>query len=199
LDLKLAQQALEITPEAKKVVMEVLKRARNRPNFGNAGEVDIILNEAKNRQQKRLTKTRSAGGFVFQPEDFDPDFDRSSRAATKIRLLFADTVGGESIVSRLEEYQRTAASMRARGFDPVEQILFNFLFRGPPGTGKTTTARKMGKVYYDMGILAKAEVVDCSATELVGEYVGQTDPKTQKLLEKALGMKCWFNRALHGI
>lgn len=43
--------------------------------------------------------------------------------------------------------------------DPKENITFNFVFRGPPGTRKTTTARKAGKVFCDMGFLATAEVI----------------------------------------
>ena len=53
----------------------------------------------------------------------------------------------------------------------------------------------MGKVYYDMGFLASAEVVECSATDLVGQYVGQTGPKAQKLLEKALGKVLFIDEA----
>ena len=53
----------------------------------------------------------------------------------------------------------------------------------------------MGKVYYDMGFLATAEVVESSATELVGQYVGQTGPKTQKLLEKAVGKILFIDEA----
>jgi hypothetical protein len=53
----------------------------------------------------------------------------------------------------------------------------------------------MGKVYYDMGFLATAEVVESSATDLVGQYVGQTGPKTQKLLEKALGKVLFIDEA----
>ena len=53
----------------------------------------------------------------------------------------------------------------------------------------------MGKVYYDMGFLATAEVLESSATELVGQYVGQTGPKTQKLLEKALGKVLFIDEA----
>ena len=45
----------------------------------------------------------------------------------------------------------------------------------------------MGKVYYDMGILGSDEVVESSATDFVGQYIGHTGPKTQELLEKALG------------
>ena len=63
------------------------------------------------------------------------------------------------------------------------------------GTGKTTTARKMGELYYDIGILATKEVLEVSATDLVGEYVGQTGPKTQKLLEKALGKVLFIDEA----
>ena len=53
----------------------------------------------------------------------------------------------------------------------------------------------MGKVYYDLGFLAKAEVVECSATELVGQYVGQTGPKTQTLLERGLGKVLFIDEA----
>jgi hypothetical protein len=53
----------------------------------------------------------------------------------------------------------------------------------------------MGKVFYDMGFLSTAEVVDCSATDLIGQYVGQTGPKTQKLLEKALGKVLFIDEA----
>lgn len=49
------------------------------------------------------------------------------------------------------------------------------------------TARKMGQVYYDMGFLSSPEVIECSASDLVGQFVGQTGPKTRKLLARALG------------
>ena len=53
----------------------------------------------------------------------------------------------------------------------------------------------MGKIYYDMGFLATAEVLETSATDLVGEYIGQTGPKTQKLFEKALGKVLFIDEA----
>ncbi|KAL9125846.1 MAG: hypothetical protein Q9217_005011 [Psora testacea] len=196
LDLKLKQQCFETTDQGKKVALEVLRRARNRPHFGNAGEVDILLNAAKARHQRRLSKAKkSRNAATLEAQDFDEDFDRGERTETNIRMLFEGVVGCDNIVAQLEGYQEIARNMKKIDMDPREQIPFNFLFRGPPGTGKTTTARKMGKVYYDMGFLATAEVVESSATELVGQYVGQTGPKTQKLLEKALGKVLFIDEA----
>jgi hypothetical protein len=53
----------------------------------------------------------------------------------------------------------------------------------------------MGKVFYDMGFLATASVIDCSATDLVGQYVGQTGPKVQQMLDKALGKVLFIDEA----
>ena len=53
----------------------------------------------------------------------------------------------------------------------------------------------MGSVYYDMGILASNEVIECSASDLVGQYVGHTGPKTKKLFEKALGKVLFIDEA----
>lgn len=63
------------------------------------------------------------------------------------------------------------------------------------GTGKTTTARKMGQVFYDMGFLSAVEVIECSASDLVGQYVGQTGPKTRAQLDKALGKVLFVDEA----
>lgn len=53
----------------------------------------------------------------------------------------------------------------------------------------------MGQVYYDMGFLSSAEVIECSASDLVGQYVGQTGPKTKGVFEKALGKVLFIDEA----
>lgn len=187
LDMKLKGQGYRVTGQARRVAMEVLQRARNQPSFGNAGEVDILLGAAKHRHQKRLAAIKSGPRDLLEAVDLDKDFDRAERAETNIRNLFEDTVGSDALIQLLIGYQSTVKSIKALGLDPRDNISFNFLFRGPPGTGKTTTAKKIGKVFYDMGFLATAEVLECSATELIGQYVGHTGPKTQQLLDRALG------------
>lgn len=63
------------------------------------------------------------------------------------------------------------------------------------GTGKTTTARKIGKVFYDMGFLSEDAVVECSATDLIGQFVGQTGPKVVQKLDEALGKVLFIDEA----
>ena len=193
LSLKLKQQGYQVTDQAARVAMEMLDRARNRPNFGNAGEIDILLDATKARHQRRTRQAKA--DTMLEARDFDPDFDRAERSETNVQALFKDTVGSAQVVALLKGYQDTVRKLRLLDMDPKENIPFNFLFRGPPGTGKTTTAKKMGKVFYDMGFLATAEVVECSATDLIGQYVGQTGPKVQKLLDKALGRILFVDEA----
>ncbi|OJK04769.1 hypothetical protein ASPACDRAFT_56208 [Aspergillus aculeatus ATCC 16872] len=188
LDLKLKDQGFVTSDKGAKVAMDILARARNRPHFGNAGEIDILLNGAKLRQQQRRSAgTGNPGLEYLEPQDWDPEYDRGERNETNIRMLFQDTVGCDAIIDKLEDLRSTVKNLRELEMDPREQVPFNFLFRGPPGTGKTSTARKMGQVYYDLGLLSSVEVVESSATDLVGQYIGHTGPKTQELLEKSLG------------
>ncbi|KAF2471116.1 P-loop containing nucleoside triphosphate hydrolase protein [Lindgomyces ingoldianus] len=195
LDLKLKDQGFEATDQAKQVAMDMLRRARNRPHFGNGGEIDIILDKAKLLHQQHLSTAKTKYKDKFEAIDFDPKFDRGALASTNLPLLFKGVIGCEDIIKQLQTYQNTAANMKTLGMDPRDQIPFNFLFKGPPGTGKTTTARRMGKVFYDMGFLANAAVEECSATDMIGQYIGHTGPKVQKLLEKALGKVLFIDEA----
>jgi hypothetical protein len=133
LDLKLKDVGFNATDQAKKVAMDVAQRARNRPNFGNAGEIDIILDRAKALHQKHMTEGKVKDFDTFEAIDFDPEFDRGERAATNLPALFQDVVGCEDLILQFQGYQRTAANMKNLGMDPREQLPFNFLFKGPPG------------------------------------------------------------------
>ncbi|PTB62614.1 P-loop containing nucleoside triphosphate hydrolase protein [Trichoderma citrinoviride] len=187
LDLKLKSSGFTTTGEGKAAALDVLIRERNRANFGNGGAIENLLSKAKSSYQKRLSGGKCKKKSRLEAEDFDEDFDRTTRKDADVKQLFKDEVDREEIIRKLEHIQSRVRQLKAVGMDVREEIPFNFLFRGPPGTGKTTTARKMGKVYYDMGFLSKAAVEECSATDLIGEYVGHTGPKVQKVLEKALG------------
>ncbi|KAF8436537.1 P-loop containing nucleoside triphosphate hydrolase protein [Boletus edulis BED1] len=197
LDYKLKKQDLAANDDAKQVARDLLSRMKDRPNFGNAGEVENLLGLAKDRYQKRMSSVppHQRSDIVFEPQDFDPDFNRSQNASANLAKLFEDVIGCDEVVQKLDKYQRIAQTMKAQGLDMRKKIPSNFVFKGPPGTGKTTTARKLGQVYFDMGFLSSADVIECSASDLVGQYVGHTGPKTRKLFEKALGKVLFIDEA----
>ncbi|RTE73245.1 hypothetical protein BHE90_012334 [Fusarium euwallaceae] len=193
LDMKLGKTGFSATDKAKEVALDVLRRERNRPNFGNAGAVDIILGKAQASHQKRVSSGKAKRHGKLEAIDFDADFDRAERGDTDVKALFEGDIGRDEFISMLQGFQTRVCHAKPLGIDPG--VPYNFMFRGPPGTGKTTAARKMGKVYYDMGLLASTEVIECSATDLIGEYVGQTGPKVQQLLDKALGRILFIDEA----
>jgi hypothetical protein len=136
LQLKLKNQGLGATDRAVSVAIENLSRARNGLNFGNGGDVENLISKAKSSYQSRQSKlpaTERSIDFVFQPQDFDPDFDRATSAETNLRELFEGVIGCESIIRKLDGYLKVARGMRAQGLDPRGQIPMNFIFKGPPG------------------------------------------------------------------
>jgi hypothetical protein len=136
MDYKLNNQDLSATDVAKDVAIEVLSRSRNRPNFGNAGELENLLSVAKNNHQKRMSQlpySARTAEMLFQPQDFDPDYDRSANATSNLKELFKDVVGCEKIIQKLEGYQRIAHASKQGGRDPRNLIPTNFVFKGPPG------------------------------------------------------------------
>ena len=67
------------------------------------------------------------------------------------------------------------------------KTLYNTALYGSPGTGKTTIAHLMAKLFLKIGILSKSEVIVGNRANMIGEYLGQTAPKTEKVLKSALG------------
>ncbi|MGV4927957.1 AAA family ATPase (plasmid) [Streptomyces sp. BHT-5-2] len=121
--------------------------------------------------------------------DADSDDSQSRELLlTEAMKLLDGMVGLEAIKRQLRTLVaqlRMAAVRREQGL-PANSAPQHFVFAGPPGTGKTTVARVIGKVFAGLGLLEQGQVVEAQRVDLVGQHLGETAIKTTKVIDSAL-------------
>lgn len=105
------------------------------------------------------------------------------------RALLDNQVGLAEVkraVAELEDQIQVRALRLAAGL-PVANQTNHVLLVGPPGTGKTTTAEALGKIYAGLGIVRHPEIIEVKRGDFCGEYIGASGPKTNELIGRSLG------------
>ena len=97
-------------------------------------------------------------------------------------------------VRRLIAVQRLNAERKVRGLPEVSGSN-HVVFTGPPGTGKTTVARLLGRLYGAIGVVSRGHLVEASRADLVAGYVGQTALKVQAIVERSVGGVLFIDEA----
>ncbi len=113
--------------------------------------------------------------------------------------LDGELVGLVPVKKRIQEIAALLLVDRARqrfGLDAPRPNL-HMCFTGAPGTGKTTVALRMAEMLHRLGFLDQGQLVHAMRNDLVGEYVGQTAPKTKRVLERAMGGVLFIDEAYY--
>ena len=87
------------------------------------------------------------------------------------------------------------AKRRKEGKGNCAKGAYHMIFTGNPGTGKTTVAKKLGKILHSLGILSKGDVVMAERSTIVGRFIGQTEENMQQLLQQAQGNVLFIDEA----
>ncbi|SPO04115.1 related to stage V sporulation protein K [Cephalotrichum gorgonifer] len=196
LDLKARQ--IDYEPAALAAATDVLSRSKYNRDFSNARAAKLLVSGAVQRNQERhMTGQNHDEDFEarLEPQDFDPRLRLQATSTGNVANWRADLTGqvSDSVIEQLERYLPTSLS---RCLNLNRYVPRTFVLKGPPGTGKTTLANYMGKLFHDIGILPDHRVELCSAISFIGEHVGHTTPKTRKQLERGFG-KVLIIRDIH--
>lgn len=155
----------------------------------------------------RAGRRSKRDGRTVQPREQLPAHATVSFAAEReaagiddvLLALDSDLVGLVPVKKRIHEIAALLLVDRARqrfGLAAPRPNL-HMCFTGAPGTGKTTVALRMAQLLHRLGYLDRPQLVHAMRDDLVGEYVGQTAPKTKRLLERAMGGVLFIDEAYY--
>lgn len=185
---------------------DIIKQAEKERIFLLFSEIDAIIDNKDNSKEIILLAKHVNECFLkylgYQRyQDICVDVNENSKDENKSLSELLDEleklVGLEKVKEQVKDlvaFQMVNQRRVASGLQPSKRTL-HLAFIGNPGTGKTTVARIVGRIYKELGLLSKGHFIEASRTDLIAGYQGQTALKVKNLVEKAKGGVLFIDEA----
>jgi SpoVK/Ycf46/Vps4 family AAA+-type ATPase len=212
-DLTLARRGEMVDPQARAVLWRMFEdvgRRRLGDDLGNGRFVRSLIERSGQARDVRVM------GAEHEPEPAElvtlraSDLEQAYAELTSRFRGYDETPTLESALAELDalvglepvkrQVHEIAAQLRVARLRDAHGLASqpparHFVFTGPPGTGKTTVARILGRIFAALGLLVRPGVVEAHRPDLVGDHLGGTAIKTNKLVDSALGGVLFIDEA----
>ena len=190
---KLAEEkGLIIEDEASGLIATKMEHMSQQPDFKYSRDLDKILNEAYIRQLARISRIRRPAEndyYLLKSEDFE--VGEALETVEELLEQLNRLTGLTEVKKQVNKIvnQVTVQKMREESGIKAGQGhgTLHLVFLGNAGTGKTTVARIIGKIYKRLGVLPTGQLVECGRKDLVSQYVGATAQKVADKVKEAMG------------
>ncbi len=183
---KLDEKGYTIEEDALKRVTKNVERAKIARNFGNARYIDNLLEKiylahacADKQDDKNLKNIVIQDIEKVENSNIDRD-----KTVDDILKELNSLIGLKDIKNVIDGFVSVLEFNKK--LNRKTDFNMHMIFKGNAGTGKTTVARLIANIYYSLGYINKNKVVEVQSQDLIAEWLGQTGPKTQAVIESAL-------------
>ena len=175
----------ELEPAVEGKVRKLIEKNKVTRNFGNARFVInlferlVITHATENEDENKLKVITSGDVDVYQKT-----IKQNERGIDDILKDLNSLIGIKNIKDVINGFI-SVLELNSK-LDRLPEFNMHMIFKGNAGTGKTTVARLLAEVYFNLGYIRKNKLVEVQAQDLIGEYIGQTGPKTKAVIESAV-------------
>ena len=202
-DKTIEQQGRMITDEAHRYVELIMEHQYNTrtEDFGNAGEVKKLVIDMKKLLLRRISSDQSADRYTYTVDDIPKDELEKIKDQLNPRTLddimkdLNEQIGLSDLKEVIVRKQEEILYARKSGGSLYNMNPGYYFFVGNPGTGKSTSAKLFAECLYELGIVKTNNFLSCTAKDLIGQYVGETDKKTYELLKKSINGVLFIDEA----